>query len=392
MRRTVLLGASMAFVVSAMACQEQITEPATDTNVSVTQTQLQSTVSSRLAGLPDGRLPDLARYDFESVINGGDYVCSATPLSDIVNGAITEIIADPLELLIAQTLLAPPYFAGDIPQLEAIVIAEENRKADYGYDGEYTNQMNRAINSLRRFWDIDSDAIHVVPMEGSMLLDTDRLVAAYTNPVIFLPPYTEAEALALAADVETLLGFSNLLNGGSHPLFDFNAFAFNGIAGLGIPPKIVMGDATLNIYDNLGFADVAPQAVLAHEWAHHIQFQNGYFDEPVPGATPPVTSAERTRYTELMADAMAAYYLTHATGGTLRQNRVEQFFRVFFEIGDCGFTDPNHHGTPNQRMAAARFGFDIADQAQKQGHVLGAGQFHDLFVAEYATLVAPDAP
>jgi hypothetical protein len=42
-------------------------------------------------------------------------------------------------------------------------------------------------------------------------------------------------------------------------------------------------------------------------------------------------------------------------------------------------------------MAAAHFGFDLADQAQKQGHILSSAQFHDLFVAAYPGLVAPDA-
>ena len=42
-------------------------------------------------------------------------------------------------------------------------------------------------------------------------------------------------------------------------------------------------------------------------------------------------------------------------------------------------------------MKSARFGFDVADQAQKQGHILTSQQFHDLFVAYYPALVAPDA-
>jgi predicted metalloprotease len=132
---------------------------------------------------------------------------------------------------------------------------------------------------------------------------------------------------------------------------------------------------------------VAPEAIFAHEFAHHIQFQNGYFDDPEAGLTAP----EQTRYTELMADAMAAYYLTHKRGATLNQKRVEQFLEVFYQIGDCGFTSSGHHGTPNQRMRAAQFGFRIADQAHKQGHIMSSEAFHALFVAEYANLIAPDA-
>jgi predicted metalloprotease len=141
-------------------------------------------------------------------------------------------------------------------------------------------------------------------------------------------------------------------------------------------------------YEVIGFGDVAPQAIYAHEFAHHIQFENGYFEDEVPGAT---TQAELTRYTELMADAYSAYYLTHKRGATMNRKRVEQFLQVFFQIGDCAFSNPGHHGTPNQRMAAAQLGFDVADQAQKQGHILTSEQFHDLFVAAYPDLVAPDA-
>jgi hypothetical protein len=42
-------------------------------------------------------------------------------------------------------------------------------------------------------------------------------------------------------------------------------------------------------------------------------------------------------------------------------------------------------------MKAANFGFDVAAQAHKQGHILTADQFHALFVAAYSDIVAPDA-
>jgi hypothetical protein len=92
-----------------------------------------------------------------------------------------------------------------------------------------------------------------------------------------------------------------------------------------------------------------------------------------------------------MADAYSAYFLTHSQGLALNQKRVEQFLQVFFQIGDCGFSSDGHHGTPNQRMAAAQFGFKVAASAQKQGHILTSQQFHAEFVKVYPTLVAPDA-
>ena len=60
-----------------------------------------------------------------------------------------------------------------------------------------------------------------------------------------------------------------------------------------------------------------------------------------------------TRYTELMADAYSAYYLTHKRGAAMNRHRVAGFLEVFYQIGDCAYTNNGHHGTPNQRMNAA---------------------------------------
>ena len=73
----------------------------------------------------------------------------------------------------------------------------------------------------------------------------------------------------------------------------------------------------------------------------------------------------------------------------MNQKRVEEFLNVFFYIGDCAFTSSGHHGTPNQRLKAARFGFSVADEYQKQGHILTAAEFFARFQAAYPSLVAP---
>jgi hypothetical protein len=41
------------------------------------------------------------------------------------------------------------------------------------------------------------------------------------------------------------------------------------------------------------------------------------------------------------------------------------------------------------RTRAAQFGFSVADQAQKQGQILTAAQFHALFLAAYTSIVTP---
>ena len=54
----------------------------------------------------------------------------------------------------------------------------------------------------------------------------------------------------------------------------------------------------------------------------------------------------------------------------------------------------DHHVALSDRSLAEALriaGFEVADQAQKQGHILTSEQFHALFVTEYPAIVAPDA-
>jgi hypothetical protein len=271
----------------------------------------------------------------------------------------------------------------------SLLIDTEDTPQYFGYNGEYNHIMLKTERDIKRFWDIPSADIQLLAMHGTVLLDVDKMTAAYqAGFTIGGQPIPEAVARALAEIVRADVLADPALNGGNHPLFTFNAFAFSDFDGP-IPDKIVMGDGVLDAFSTLGFDDVAPQGIYAHEFAHHIQYENGYFEEfPPTGAT---TVAELTRYTELMADAYAAYFLTHKRGLALNKHRVAEFLEVFFDLGDCAFTNPGHHGTPNQRMRAAQFGFNVAAQAQKQGHILSSEAFQDLFVAEYPRMVAPDA-
>ena len=82
-----------------------------------------------------------------------------------------------------------------------------------------------------------------------------------------------------------------------------------------------------------------------------------------------------------MADAYAAYYLSHARGASMQWKRVRQFLQVFFNIGDCQTNSSTHHGTPHQRMAAAEWAYNLANDSRKQGHILSSQEFTALFAA-----------
>ena len=312
-------------------------------------------------------------------INPADYVCSSSsPIIDLVNADLTRTLTT--SAAERQRLLTMYNLAADlVPTYEALFFQTTATPQTFGYNGEFTKVMTKTERDVKRFWDIPSDQIQVLAMHGTMLLDTKRVSATY-QAVFGLG---KATADLYAGIVRDALASSTTMNGGNYAFWTFNSVSFR---YPGLADKIVMGDGILEGFAALGFSDVAPQAIFAHEFAHQIQYEKEYF-----GDLGAVTKPEATRYSELMADAMAAYYLTHARGAAMNQKRVEQFLDVFYQIGDCAFTDAGHHGTPNQRFKAARFGFEVADQFQKQGHILTAAEFHSRFQAYYATIIAPDA-
>ncbi len=389
MRHTGFLRTCLVLVLAAAGCQDPTTAPTRASAPSRAAGRPQVVVPgtawldrARITLPPSARMTDQHAADAaRRAIDPNDYVCNpSSPVIDWYNAKVDEVIAREPAIF---NLLYYQLLADLVPTYEALYFQTTATPQYFGYDGEYSHVLRKTERDAKRFWDVRSDDIQMVGMHGSMLLDARRVAATYE--AVFGVPTALAEYYASVVRDAVLA--SSTLDGGDHPLFSFNAFAFSTFGGP-VPDKIVMGDGILAGYEAVGYGDVAPQAVYAHEFGHHIQFENDYFNDPLATTG---DQAERTRYTELMADAYSAYYLTHKRGATMNRKRVEQFLQVFFQIGDCGFAFPGHHGTPNQRLAAARFGFDVADQAQKQGHILTSDQFHDLFVAAYPRLVAPDA-
>jgi hypothetical protein len=266
----------------------------------------------------------------------------------------------------------------DLPTYDALVFENSSANQTFGANGEYTQRVTKTFKDLKRFWNIQTDGIVLAAMHGSMLTDRAKLVRTYEAAYGLSP----ADAAYYADFVITIVNAFPQLRNGSHPIFTFNAFAqssFN-LPGFGtIPNKIIMGDGIMEAFTAIGYGDVAPQAILAHEFGHHIQFQLNLFEEE--------ESPEATRRTELMADAYSAYYLSHARGASMQWKRVQQFLTVFFNIGDCTVTNLGHHGTPTQRMAAALWGYNVANNAQKQGHILSAQEFTRQFEAQLPQLI-----
>ena len=87
--------------------------------------------------------------------------------------------------------------------------------------------------------------------------------------------------------------------------------------------------------------------VIAHEFGHIYQnFTN---------AMPRLRSLGPTvKFVELHADFLSGFYMA----GKDRTIDVRSYADAFFKIGDYGFTEPDHHGTPEERYFVLKAGYN----------------------------------
>lgn len=334
----------------------------------------------------------------ERVIDPDDYICSApTDFDRWVNGqffAIDPLLAD---IMFALSIF---FWAGD----SKLIMDQDDRNEYIGVNGEHTSRQNRTFKDNRRFWDIDSSDILLQGMHGADIAD-DSIMYPFIDWAFGAPPFVteiiveNAQNVIAGGPVDLSFFVPGLIfesegipGGYDNPLLTLNAFAFTSgdtplDLGFGeIQDKIVMGEGLLDGLRDIGVGGKeGPDNVLTHEFGHHVQFEIGAF---LPG--PP--SPEGTRRTELMADSFASYYGAHARGNTFQAKRFAEVMTASFEIGDCAFDNPNHHGTQLQRERAAAWGGWVAASNQKQGHKHGAVDMLEMFDAILPILVAPDAP
>lgn len=323
--------------------------------------------------LPEGDPRDLA----EAVINPDDYECDTTALTTWLEASIADWTPEDVENVLIVIMLNLVFY-------DALLFPEPAAGRFFGADGEYTGKLQRSFGNLKRFWDIDGHDIELVPAHGSTLRDVPRMTRVLQSAL----GLTEAEAAEVAASLAVIVNQPQY-DYGNHPIFTFNAFAFTAdgqeFPGAGIPTdKIIMGDGMLDGFRAIGLSDVAPNAILGHEYGHHIQFERNLFESPLTGP-------EATRRTELMADSFSTYWASHKRGDNLRWNRVRKTLQTFYNIGDCAFEDDGHHGTPNQRLRAADWGNDVAARTWPPNRVLPSLTFARLFERKLPALVAPDA-
>ena len=108
-----------------------------------------------------------------------------------------------------------------------------------------------------------------------------------------------------------------------------------------------------------GTGDFGVAYIVAHEYAHNIQQELGWYDEGIRVTT--------VAPFELQADCMAgtwgwAVYVE----GRLEPGDVEEAVATALAVGDFDYTNPQHHGTPDERRAAWLAGYSSGDPSDCQ--------------------------
>ena len=116
---------------------------------------------------------------------------------------------------------------------------------------------------------------------------------------------------------------------------------------------------------------LAVMAVAAHEFGHIAQFRSG-----VDGRL--LRNQRTVKRVELHADFLSGYFL----GVRKRQQpsiSVWAAGHTLYRIGDYEFHNPSHHGTPDERVAAAETGFGFGyDERVEFGQAFSQGVEHIL--------------
>ena len=314
--------------------------------------------------------------------------CGATLLDAYIDEIFAEMSADEINFLITgvhfDTVLnvptyAPLFFGSPTDPAYAL--------------GSHATQLRNSFRDVKKFWagsehdGVQFDDIQLMAMHGDVLLDADVIEATLTKLVQagIQPPMTAAEITAEAESVSSFMAASDEF--WDNPLWTLNAYAFTAEGDpdplvQGLPDKLVFGDGFLEAYDSFGLGDVGPRVVMGHEFAHHIQYEIGAFDDE------PADPAEATRRTELMADAMASYFGVHKKGLALNKKRVIDALLSFYTVGDCSFGSSGHHGTPLQRERAGQWGADLAMSASPKSFVLDATDVADMFDAALPGIIS----
>jgi len=232
----------------------------------------------------------------------------------------------------------------------------------YGSDGQYDRLADKRIRELQKFWQLDRQ-IYLNGQHTATLEDPQQLADMIESFDRSVRNATDARIKAL----QIIEAYQNSSQIPENTFFALDAFTrSNGL--------LVISDGILEVLEESGIpGEIAFSGLLAHEWWHQAQFEynlqweNDYIENP-----------ELLR--ELEADFAAAYFLGHKRGATYNWKRLESFFDMSYNSGDCFTESPGHHGTPAQRLKAAQSGFELAFSEKKKGKPGKPSEIHKAFL------------
>ncbi|KAL7473165.1 hypothetical protein ACHAXS_013563 [Conticribra weissflogii] len=260
-------------------------------------------------------------------------------------------------------------------------------------DGTHDAELLERHRRTTAFWaeaDLDDsisvDDVLLLSMHGQDLLDLDKLVPTVMRMFDF---DDAADVVSFASTIRDFV--AALPEGGANPLLTMNAIATRAARRRDLPldgirDSIIVGDGVLRFLEDAGLTSSGPDFVHAHEFGHHVQFE---MDMKISSQYVGIYGYEDdSRRREMMADAIAAYFLAHDRGGDMTKEEIEEFVETSYATGDCSVMDEDHHGTPEQRKCAAAWGASLA-VSDEEG-LVDPEMFARRFDEEYGRILALD--
>ncbi|HMQ87549.1 MAG TPA: hypothetical protein PKB07_08185 [Flavilitoribacter sp.] len=124
---------------------------------------------------------------------------------------------------------------------------------------------------------------------------------------------------------------------------------------------------------NYGLLPLA--GTLSHEFGHLVQYDGKWNDYGAPF------------FRELEADAFSGLYM--ALYKAIDWQHIQTYYANVYDSGDFLYNDPTHHGTPEERLAAARLGVEVAVAIMQEGAALTYDELHELFLDKIMNTIAP---
>lgn len=131
--------------------------------------------------------------------------------------------------------------------------------------------------------------------------------------------------------------------------------------------------------------------ILAHEYAHIVQFNLDVDRKKIDinrNQRQVINIGESIILSELEADAFSGYFMYHTL---MRREAIVEFIDMMASLGDYAFESKQHHGTPQQRQAAAELGILAAKDLDENNITLSFKELRYKFLGDIISTILIDS-